>query len=323
MRTVFGAVLLLACASVTTAAQPLPSGYRVTNEVPYVPSNGAPATHWLAGMLSSDPVSLVVSNHSFEFPSLQPGTFSANAAPPGWAPYGSGLNFNNRTLGVLRPATTTLYAEPPDGRNVGVIFLMDNPANQTFFARREAGLLQTLASRLLTRHHYTLQVDVGNIANDVNAPFAFAGFPNYRIDLLAGTNVLASDNNSLLPGEGRFLTSTVTVSIGASHPFADQLLGIRLVNLNNAPGIEVNWDNVRLESRPLPVPTLTLQQETLLGRISLRWADTGGGPFIAETTTNLIQPIAWLPLTAKPVLNGSTWSLSIPTPASPHYFRLQ
>jgi hypothetical protein len=90
----------------------------------------------------------------------------------------------------------------------------------------------------------------------VNAPFQFGGFPNYRIDLLAGTNVLASDNNTLLLDEGRFLTSTVAVSTGNNHPLAGQTLGIRLVNLNNAPGIEVNFDNVRLDASPVPRPTV-------------------------------------------------------------------
>jgi hypothetical protein len=46
--------------------------------------------------------------------------------------------------------------------------------------------------------------------------------------------VIASDSNTLLPGEGLFLTSTVTVSTGDNHPLTGQTLGIRLVNLNSA-----------------------------------------------------------------------------------------
>ena len=290
-----------------------------------IPANqDAPAAQWLADTLNPPgAVSLVVSNHSFEFPVIPAGAFSINPLPPGWAAYGN-INFNNRSAGVLHPATTTLYAElPPDGRNVGVTFLMDNPQNQTFFARLQAGLRQTLTAPLRTRRHYTLHVGVGNIANDVNAPFLFGGFPNYRIDLLAGTNVLASDHKTLLPGEGRFLTSTVSVTIAASHPFAGQSLGLRLVNMNSAPGIEVNWDNVRIESSPLPPPALTITHEVLLGRIRLSWADTGVGVFSVQTTADLAAPIAWSPFPILPVLNAGWWSLSIPTPASPRYFRLQ
>lgn len=446
------------------------------------------------------PASLVISNHSFELPAIGPGTFSTTAAPPGWSAYGNAINFGNRTIGVLRPVTTTLYAVPvPDGRNVGVIFLMDNQASQTFFAGIEAGMRQTLAATLQTRRQYALRVEVGNIANDVNAPFLFGGFPNYRIDLLAGTNVLASDLNTLRPGEGRFLTSTVSVAIAASHPFAGQPLGLRLVNLNNAPGIEVNFDNVRLDSTPvgrppitlvgtgadwkylddqtdpgaawrapgfddagwsngvaqlgfgdgdeatvfrrligqtpiitayfrktfvapdprhfselsvrllrddggavylngveifrsnLPVgaidystfallavptgldesavyfgtnfppallvegtntlaveihqvtqfsstdmsfdcellahpngrPVLTITHEVLIGRIRLIWPDTGAGPFSIETAADLDLPGAWTPLPGMPVLNAGRWSLSIPTPAEPRFFRLR
>jgi acetyl esterase/lipase len=286
----------------------------------------APAAQWLADTLKGigATISLAISNHSFEFPVIPAGSFSTTAAPPGWSPYGNGLNFGNRTIGVLDPATTTLYAGPvPHGENAGVIFLMDNQANQTSFAGIEAGLRQILAAGLHTRRQYTLRVEVGNIANDVNAPFQFAGFPNYRIDLLAGTNVLASDNSSLLPAEGQFLTSTVTVTIARSHPFAGQPLGVRLVNLNSAPGIEVNWDNVRLDSSPLTPPTISIEVLPGTGTIRLTWPETGGDPFFVQAATNLTAPIVWSPLPGTPVLDASIWSLSIPSPASPQFFRLR
>ena len=281
----------------------------------------APAALWLAETLNaSGTTSLVVNNHSFELPGLNAGTFSATAAPPGWSAYGGGLNFANRTLGVLRPATTTLYVEPvPDGRNVGVIFLMDNQANQTFFANLEAGLQQTLAATLQPRRQYVLRVEVGNINNDVNAPFAFAGFPNYRIDLLAGTNVLASDNNSLLPGEGRFLASTTSVAIGTSHPFAGLPLGIRLVNLNSAPGIEVNWDNVRLNAEPLPTLTARPSPNSIL----LAWSATALG-FTLQTATNLAVPVNWQPAGIAVLQTNGEFRAAVPGPlAGAAFFRLR
>jgi hypothetical protein len=266
--------------------------------------------------------SLVISNHSFEFPPIGAGNFSTVAAPPGWSVYGNGINFGNRTIGVLRPVTTTLYAEPvPLGQNCGVTFLMDNQANQTFFAGIEAGMQQTLTNLLQAGRRYTLRVDVGNIANDVNAPFAFAGFPNYRIDLLAGANVLRSDLNTLLPAEGRFLTSTVSVSIAASHPRAGQPLGIRLVNLNSAPGIEVNWDNVRLDVALLPM--LTIEHEVLLDRIRLSWPDSAAGNFFVEAKGTLAPLALWSDVPITPVLNAGIWSLSLPTPPAPFFFRLR
>lgn len=195
--------------------------------------------------------SLLILNPSFETPVTAPGTFVTDAAPSGWSTYGN-IHFFGRAVGVLNPASTTLYLDPaPQGANVGVVFLLDaGPAV-------ESGLVQTLADTLQTETRYVLTVAVGNIANDANPPhnsFDFAGFPGYRVDLLAGGTVIASDDNTLLPGEGRFLTSTVEISIGASHALAGQALGIRLVNLDGAEGIEVNFDDVRLEATPVPEP---------------------------------------------------------------------
>lgn len=201
-------------------------------------------------------VSLPVANASFELPAIPSGTFSTTSPPPGWQVFGNGINFGARTIGVLDPAGTLLYPGPvPDGENVGVVFLMDDPGNQTTFANIEAGMEQTLSVALATHTRYTLTVAVGNIANDPSPPnsqFQFAGFPGYRIELVAGGTTLVADASSLLPPEGQFLTSTRTVTIGASHPQVGALLGIRLVNLNAAPGLEVNFDDVRLEAELLP-----------------------------------------------------------------------
>jgi len=62
------------------------------------------------------------------------------------------------------------------------------------------------------------------------------------------------ESNTLLPGEGRFLTSTLEFETAAAHALAGQSLAIRLVNLNSAVGIEVNFDNVRLSAVSVPEP---------------------------------------------------------------------
>jgi len=198
----------------------------------------------LMSTMPAEAAPIAVTNHSFESPATPPDSFIANAPPTGWAAYGASLDFSGRTIGVLNPNTTDLYLDPvPDGSNVGVTFLTPQMND-------EAGMQQTLAATLQTLTQYTLTVEVGNLAND-NTPFAFEGFPGYRIDLLAGTTVIASDDDTLLPGEGRFLTSTVQVTIGATHPNAGEPLTIRLVNLDAAAGIEVNFDDVRLDATPL------------------------------------------------------------------------
>jgi hypothetical protein len=178
-----------------------------------------------------------------------PDSFIVGAvAPPGWTSFGN-LNTDTRVVGVVNPNSTILYVEPvPDGDNIGVTFFQD-------FSGDEAGMQQTLAATLQLSTEYTLTVEIGNMAS---APppndFDFDGFPGYRVELLAGGVVIASDENTQLPGEGRFLTSNVEVTIGELHPQAGQALGIRLTNLDSAPGTEVNFDDVRLDATPFVCP---------------------------------------------------------------------
>jgi len=215
--------------------------------------------------------SLPIVNFSFEMPSAAAGTFivSTIAGPPGWSVYNTGGTANNRSFGVLNPSGTQLFPSgATQGSNVGVVFLL----NTTNIA--EAGLSQTLTSSLQLNTRYTLQVDVGNIGNDPTFPhnsFNFNGFPGYRIDLFAGDTLIGADNNILLPAEGTFLTSTLTFESGSSHPAAGLPLGIRLVNLNGS-GVEVNFDNVRLDAVPVPEPVACslLMAAYLLNRMRVR-----------------------------------------------------
>lgn len=216
-----------------------------------------PATAALFSLFVFDSASLqaallTVQNHSFENPATGNGTFvtSDTSAPTGWSIYGTTM-LGNRFYGVLNPAGTTLYTEPaPDDDNVGVVFLFTPGAG-------EGGLEQALNDNLELNTEYTLTVDVGNIANDPNPPhssFNFSGFPGYRIELLAGGNVIAADNNSLSIAEGAFETSSVQFTTGDSHANAGQPLSIRLINLNGS-GIEVNFDNVLLDAVAIPEPS--------------------------------------------------------------------
>ena len=133
----------------------------------------------------------------------------------------------------------------------------------------ESGIQQTLTDTLQAGLRYTLEVSVGNITPD-GGPWNFAGFPGYRVDLLAGGQVVASDNNTLLPGEGVFLESTVSVVVGADHLLLGQPLGIRLVSLDGPSGIEVNFDNVRLNAVAVPEPaTSGLAAAGLLGVLTV------------------------------------------------------
>lgn len=208
---------------------------------------------------------LPLNNPSFENPITAPGNFAGaqTSGPTGWTVYNRGATNNLRFFGVWNPAMTPSFTDAvPDGANVGVVFL----DNTTGIA--EAGLQQVLAATLQLSTRYTLTVEVGNFAPSAGAPWNFAGFPGYRVDLLAGSTVIASDNNTLLPAEGRFLTSTVTVSIGRSHANAGQPLGIRLVSLNGA-GVEVNFDRVRLDALAVPEPPVPVDSSSRLSNLSI------------------------------------------------------
>ena len=204
----------------------------------------------LALPVTGDAAALAVTNASFESPDTANGTFSGSQTlgPAGWTVYNSGPTSPNRYFGVWDPTGTASYVSIPDGQQVGVVFLDDALG-------LEAGLQQVLGDTLQLSTQYTLTVGVGNFAPVVNPQnWNFAGFPGYRVELLAGTTVLAADNNTLSPGEGVFLTSTVNFTTGASHANAGQALAIRLVNLNGA-GIEVNFDKVSLDAEAVPEPS--------------------------------------------------------------------
>jgi hypothetical protein len=189
-----------------------------------------------------------VVNPSFESPSILAGTFQTAAPATGWSNYAYIDVFAGRDVGVLNPSTTVLYADPvPHGANVAVVFLLTGGPT-------ESGIQQTLSAPLVANMQYTLNVHVGNIAPD-GGPFNFAGFPGYRVALMAGGQEIAFDNNTLAPGEGRFLESTVQFTTGAAHAFLGQPLGIRLVSLDGPSGIEVNFDNVRLDAVAVPEPS--------------------------------------------------------------------
>ena len=279
---------------------------------------------------------IFIQNHSFEDPAIAAGTFDTDApAPPGWIEYGL-IDFGYRTVGVLDPTGTQLYpGGAPHGENVGVVFLLDDPDNQTMVAGIESGMVQTLSATLETDTIYTLSIEVGNIASDPNPPhdiYEFDGFPQYRIDLLAGGQILDSDANTLLPPEGEFRTSTLQVTIGANHPQEGAQLGIRLANLNAAPGIEVNFDNVRLTRAPagagevpggvgLPGPPLTVSRGAE-AEVVLEWSPSclaGDGDY-AVYEGELGDFSSHLPAGSPSCTTGGATTLSFVPGASGRYF---
>ncbi|MFO0815693.1 MAG: hypothetical protein U0796_20945 [Gemmatales bacterium] len=214
--------------------------------------------------LQAQPISII--NPGFEENIITPGAFVV-LDPVGWNRYDPGgiINQTVNAVGVIRPLPGVEYfpGGTPEGVNAALVFL---GGNQT----AEAGLQQTLTSSLVGNTRYTLSVQIGNIASGTSLPgssggpgvfYNLNGFPGYRIDLLAGGTVIASDNNSIgntIP-EGEFRLSTLVYDVPFDHPLLGHSLGIRLVNLNfpgtpAVPNIEVDFDDVRLNAVAIPEP---------------------------------------------------------------------
>lgn len=204
--------------------------------------------------------SIPINNAGFEANFAPPGCF-AIFTPTNWTLYDpNGVIGGNSAVGVIDPTGTTNFpAGAPEGLNVALIFLGED------MGTGPVGLTQILAETLQPHTTYTLSVEVGNIASGIGPPpcdvagfFDLDGFPGYQVQLLAGGVVVAQDNDSLhgaIP-EGEFRLSTVMLTTGTTHPQMGQPLEIRLINLNLIetpadPGIEVDFDDVRLNAAPV------------------------------------------------------------------------
>ncbi len=264
----------------------------------------------LLGSANASAAPLTVVNPGFEdlyFGNL-PGTYSGDVpptafptgpAPTGWSPFGtvSGgafIGVLNPGVMAIEPMATYFPAGAPEGDNVALMFFNASQGGPEF------GIEQTLADTLQPRTTYTLSVEVGNIASGTSVePILYAGlgffdlrgFPGYRIDLLAGGTVIASDNNTLLPGEGEFLTSTISVDIG-DNVVPGQALSIRLVSLNNEDVIdlvvdlEVDFDDIQLDASPLISADFD-EDDDVDGRDFLTWQrGFGGGPLLSDGNAN-------------------------------------
>lgn len=207
-----------------------------------------------------------IQNFGFEEPVLQEdgsinNTTNPNNPIPGWQiydpdqilakfiqPFPSNGDF--AAIGVYNPAEPANYPNgTTEGKNMGFIYLPNYAGSPIQPGAGKAGMSQTLGT-ITPNTRYSLVVDVGNPASYVSSTEDFNydlnGFPGYRIELLAGNQVIAADNNSLKIAEGSWGSTNIDVVIPAFSPFVGQQLTARLINLNEAPGSEVDFDFVGL-----------------------------------------------------------------------------
>ena len=196
-------------------------------------------------------------NAGFEANPVSPGCF-AGLQPTGWSNYDPNgiLDGANDAVGCVHADGSPFYpvGGAPEGVNIALIFLNGDTGGGP------VGLFQNVPAVLQANTTYTLAGQIGNILGAVGPPpcdvfgfFNLNGFPGYRLQLLAGGVVVLEDNNSLsgtIP-EGEFRPTSVRTTVGAVHPQLGQPLAVRLINLNiagppEAPGVEVNFDAIRL-----------------------------------------------------------------------------
>ena len=197
-------------------------------------------------------------NPGFEANPVSAGCFAV-FTPTGWQAHDPGgiLDCCADVVGGIHCGVPYFPGGAPEGAHAGIVFLSGNVGGP------EMGLRQTLTSVLQADSTYTLTAQIGDIDSGQGPPpcdvfgfFNLEGFPGYRVQLLAGGEVIAEDVDSLagtIP-EGAFRLSRTRVTIDAGHPRIGQPLEIRLINRNIAgppamPGIEVDFDDVRLSRR--------------------------------------------------------------------------
>ena len=107
----------------------------------------------------------------------------------------------------------------PEGDHAALVFLL------TSTGQGAAGFTQTLDDTLQANTTYTLSVQVGDIASGVGPPpcdaagfFNLDGFPGYQVQLLAGGEIIAEDDNALagVLDDGEFMLSTSVGVVGGS-----------------------------------------------------------------------------------------------------------
>jgi len=218
------------------------------------------------GALAQTSIPLV--NPGFEADHAPAGGFPV-LLPSGWSLYDPGgiVDQGNNAVGVVNPTGSTFFIDPvPEGSNAALIYL-EQRAGTTAIGD-PVGLQQSFATVLQAHTRYTLSASVGNIASGTGLGafsglgfYDLSGFPGYRLELLAGGQVIAVDDNSLAGtlGEGRFATATVQFTAGADHALLGSVLGVRVVNLNATGntferGREVDFDQIQLFAAAVPEP---------------------------------------------------------------------
>jgi hapalindole H/12-epi-hapalindole U/12-epi-fischerindole U synthase len=218
---------------------------------------------------------IALENPGFEAPKQTnepvPGAgFFDFTTPPGWSlDDPNNLIPDNATLGTAFTGgwqpSDSFFPNIPEGEQIGSIFLVPPGLG-------EVGLVQSSGILIEPETEYTLSVAVLNTPSVEGSEF-FAGFPGYRLELLAGNTVISVDNNSVAIAEGEFERVSISYNSLNDSNYLGAELGIRLVNLNlnnnsgldNGNGTEVNFDDVRLDATSIDRNTTVPESHSIFG----------------------------------------------------------
>eukprot|EP01083_Nonionella_stella_P145390 455475_1 len=152
-------------------------------------------------------------------------------------------------------------SSPPEGNAVSWIVPSDDEGDG------ECGIQQTLSATLTPDTIYTLTAKVGNPGNNCwdDSMYGYAcltclGWTGYIMQLLAGNEILAQDDNSIYVDDYHWATITVQFITSSSHAQLGNALQIRLLQKNHEKtgGLLLFFDDVRLSASPNTAnPSLT------------------------------------------------------------------
>ena len=308
-----------------TLAEYFANGVKIAQgtTLPYAATwtNAAPGTHVLTAratlgnstVLTSPPVNILVS---------APGFASTLLAPTGlWRYHDEGLDlgtawrddgFDDATWDI-GPAkfgfgdpdiVTTLATNRGDGTRIVTYYFRQN------FSLPADVVVTNLALRVQRDDAAIVYLNGVEVWRDTNMPAGLITFTNLALSGLGGTSetlwlTALLNPAALRPGQN-LLAAEVHQSATNSSDLGFALDLSAFGYFENSP--------------PVP-PTLSIIHEPILGRVTLSWPDTGA--FNLYSTPSLAAPVTWTPFVGTPVLNAGTWSLSIPVPAVPQFFRLR
>lgn len=194
-----------------------------------------------------DGVPVVISNPSFETPALPDGALAPGPGTVGdWLFAGTANTF----VGIFDPPAGS-YPDaagdgPPsgaDGANVAYLFNDGGPAEAVSAS-------QVLAEPLRADMEYLLTVAIGRFLPD--QPYSFSTYGGYRVELLAGSTVIASDSDTIQPVTGSFSDASATVIANSVDPLLlGQALTINLTISSTEEDRSTHFDLVRLIRRSL------------------------------------------------------------------------